>query len=293
VKYLIGIANISTDIQKFEINTGIDRWNVNGSGKLNASLPAIVNTRKLFTQDPDDSRREVVDFDHIGDAILDDFGFGDLKIADFLSNYGFGIDLGVTYKVLPQLQVSAAIIDLGFISWNNNIANASISKDYTFEGIEYLVGENGDDISDKLKAEGDKLKGIFANANAPGAEGKSYTTLLPTRLNVGAEYELPKQKLGFGLLSSTLYLNETLFTDLTASVNYRPLKWLQPSLSYSVLDGRFHSVGLGAQIKLGIVNMYMAVDKIPVGPKSLTSDYYIPKYMTGTNIQAGMVLVFR
>ena len=44
-----------------------------------------------------------------------------------IAGYGFGIDLGASYKIMDNLTVSASILDLGFISWSKSstqIANA-------------------------------------------------------------------------------------------------------------------------------------------------------------------------
>ncbi|MDR0680241.1 MAG: DUF5723 family protein [Dysgonamonadaceae bacterium] len=288
LKYLIGEFNVNTKIKKFEINADIEKWKVDGIATINGSFPAIVDTKKLFKDDANDPNKEILDFKNIGNAI-GDFGFKELKIGNLFSNYGFGLDLGATYQLLPQLQLSTAVTDLGFIRWNNNTINANIAKDYTFEGIEYVVGEDEDDVTDHLNEEIDKLKDLFINDNKKGAKGKAYTTSLSTRFNVGAEYSILNDKIGFGLLSSTLFANKSAFTDLTASANFRPCYWFHPTISYSVLDGRFNTIGFGAQLKVGMFNMYMAIDKIPF---SFTKDYYIPKQITGTNVQVGMVWVF-
>jgi outer membrane protein OmpA-like peptidoglycan-associated protein len=196
--------------------------------------------------------------------------------------------LGATYQLLPQLQLSAAITDLGFINWNNNTINTSIAQEHTFEGVEYILGESEDEISDRLGEEFEKFNDLFINDNEKGAKGKAYTTFLSTRLNLGAEYNILNDKIGFGLLSSTLFTNKSAFMDLTASANFRPANWIQPTVSYSVLDGKFSTIGFGAQLKVGMFNMYMAIDKIPL---SFTSDY-IPTHLTGTNVQMGMVWAF-
>jgi outer membrane protein OmpA-like peptidoglycan-associated protein len=288
LKYLIGEGNISTKVKKLEFNPGLDKWTVNGSGSIHASLPAIVDTEKLFKDDPNDPNKEILDFKNMGDAVMKSFGFNDLKIGDMFSNYGFGLDLGATYQLLPELQLSAAVNDLGFIQWNNNTAYAGIAKEFTFEGVEYIAGDNGDDISDRLNDEINKFKDLFTNEKGQGAKGEAYTTLLSTRLNLGAEYGILNNKIGFGLLSSTLFANKSAFTDLTASANFRPCNWFHPTVSYSVLDGKFNTVGFGAQLQVGMFNMYMAIDKIPL---TYTQEY-IPTHLNSTNVQLGMVWVF-
>ena len=49
-----------------------------------------------------------------------------------ISGFGFGIDLGASYKILNNLTVSAAILDLGFINWsksNTTIATTNSQQD--------------------------------------------------------------------------------------------------------------------------------------------------------------------
>jgi outer membrane protein OmpA-like peptidoglycan-associated protein len=288
LKYLIGEANIQTKIKKFELNADMERWVVNGSGTINASLPAIVETEKLFKEASNDPDKEVFDFKNVGDAIKDNFTFSDMKIGDLSSNYGFGIDLGATYQLLPQLQLSAAVTDLGYITWRNNTVNTSIAQEHTFDGVEYILGNDEDEISDRLSEEFDKFNDLFINDNEKGAPGKAYTTSLSTRLNLGAEYNILNDKIGFGLLSSTLFANKSAYSDLTASANFRPANWFHPTISYSILDGKFSTIGFGAQLKVAMFNMYMAIDKIPL---TFTKEY-IPTHLTGTNVQLGMVWVF-
>jgi len=298
LKYLTGLANVSTDIKRLDLNAGIYEWSVNGDGKLNASLPqGLIDRDKLF-----DSEGKL-DFTNVGDAVKDKIEVKDFKPADFLKNYGVGADLGFAWKIVPQLQFSLAVTDFGFIHWGNNTVNAAVSNGYKFPGVGFVLGDTWEgtknpvtgeiegSLKKSLEDELDKLKGIFEDVNS-AASGKAYNTLLSTRLNAGLEYGLFNNKIGIGLLSSTLYTNKAFFPELTASLNFRPWRWFQPTISYSILDGGFKTLGAGAQLRVGPFNMYMAIDKIPVGKEVLEKQYYIPKYMNGTNLYAGMSWVF-
>ena len=51
------------------------------------------------------------------------------------AGYGFALDLGATYQVLPDLQVSLAVNDLGFICWSKSDTRTGVmNKDLNFEG---------------------------------------------------------------------------------------------------------------------------------------------------------------
>ena len=57
-------------------------------------------------------------------SILAVFGF---------AGYGGAIDLGVSYKLLDKLTLSASVLDLGFIKWsksNTSIARANTEQTY-------------------------------------------------------------------------------------------------------------------------------------------------------------------
>lgn len=53
-----------------------------------------------------------------GKDYVTDFDFDSGKLG--IAGYGFGIDLGASYKILDNLTVSASVLDLGFISWSKS-----------------------------------------------------------------------------------------------------------------------------------------------------------------------------
>jgi hypothetical protein len=63
----------------------------------------------------------------------------DLSLANYLlnsKNPGAGIDLGIQYRCSEKFDLSASIIDLGFISWVNNSNNIDIDRTYRWNGID-------------------------------------------------------------------------------------------------------------------------------------------------------------
>ena len=264
-KYLMGQANFSTDFKKLKIKAGLDEWHIKGSGKIRASLPDMVDV-------PINDEGKV-DYGHINvntsNISADDF---------FTSNWGLGLDLGATYNVLPNLQLSASVTDLGFIRWRNNTTTAQVAGGYTFNGIDYVVD---DDIDGKW----DKIKEEFEDAFNSNANRDHYTTFLSSRLNVGAEYSIWDNRFGVGLLSSTLFYKKNIMTDLTASANFRPFNWLSTTVSYTLLNGQYNTFGAGLQFRVAPWNMFIAVDRIPL---HFTKEY-IPSQTKHANIQAGLI----
>jgi len=263
-KYLIGQANFSTNIKNFKLTGGIDKWIIDATGSINTSIPSVNIPIK---------RDGSVNFDNITTSSIYNSSWRDLILT---SNYGFGMDVGATYKIIPNLELSASLTDLGFIRWRENLTNATLNANYEFAGLNY---KTNDDVSDKI----DSIKDVYNKAFKTSAtHNKAYTTFLTTRMNLGAEYSVLKDALKFGLLSSTLFANKSLYPEITASANYSPYSRFSSSLSYSFVNGEFNSVGLGLQFKVATVNMYIATDFIPF-------NYYERRVF---NFQAGIIYSF-
>ena len=134
----------------------------------------------------------------------------------------------------------------------------------------------------------DNIKDTLKNAISNDANNHHYTTRLSSRLNLGAEYSIWKNRMGFGLLSSTLFAPACTTTGLTASANFRPINQFSATLSYSVDDAFIQTVGLGLQARiLPWSNMYIAVDNIPL---HYTKNQYIPYKSKHVNVQVGVVM---
>lgn len=66
-----------------------------------------------------------------------------------LTGFGMAVDLGATYKLREDLTLSAAILDLGFISWNNTIKAATSNKPWEFDGFKNIAMGSDDADGDK------------------------------------------------------------------------------------------------------------------------------------------------
>ena len=148
----------------------------------------------------------------------------DLDYNSFgISGYGAGIDLGASYQVMKNLTVSAAILDLGFISWGKSSTQiAESDKNTTIDKNNY---SESSDVLD------------FDLFGLKKKENKSRTTSLSPTMVIGGEYGLLNNKLGLGLLSTTRFGQLKTYSELTFSANYRPNTLINTTLSYSMLQG--------------------------------------------------------
>lgn len=218
--------------------------------------------------------------DEPGKEYVSDFDFDAGKIG--FAGYGFGIDLGASYKIMDNLTVSASVLDLGFISWSKSstkIASAN-PEPINIQGSKYagmidmndpvnsVVGALNQLDTDtreyeSLVTEGDVLNYDMLQLKVADAQ-ESRKSRLASTIVVGAEYGFFENKLSVGALSTTRFVQPDALTELTLSANYRPKSWFNVALSYSIIQSAGKSFGLG--LKLGPV--FLGTDYMFLGKNS-------------------------
>jgi outer membrane protein OmpA-like peptidoglycan-associated protein len=285
-KFLIGLLNTSFVPTKLRIEGTTEYLDLQFEGQVNTSVPYIHNTygeEGLITYKEDGT---------IDDLNTDDYPS---ELSDFVkwvtdpAGIGGAIDLGVSYKITDRLSVSAALMDLGFISWNKNksLSLLPTKESSHFTGVPMYLKEEHETITNWADTYGDVL---LDSINYKTAH-KGYTTLLPAKLLVGAEYGLVKDKITVGVLSRTTYLNKALFEEVTASLNIIPSDFFNANVSYSVINGNFGTIGLGLGGRLGPLTLYVAGDYMPFN-RATWDNIPVPYKNQAFNVQAGLVFTF-
>ncbi|HKK41965.1 MAG TPA: DUF5723 family protein [Bacteroidales bacterium] len=227
--------------------------------------------------------------------IIDSVNFDDNSIdAGYLSgtgNLGLGLDIGATYDLTDRITLSAAVTDLGFIKWKNDVSNVSLRSQFDFSGLDMLDVINGTKTLDELGTEmADSLKNSVNIKNS----SKSFTTFLPSAVTLGGSYTLNRY-LTFGLLSYTRFIGKQVREALTMSANASLGNVLSASLSYTMTNHRYDNLGAGLAVRAGWAQFYVMTDRIPVTwnrIKSDNSDIILPASWNTINLRLGMNLVF-
>jgi hypothetical protein len=264
LKLIIGHANAATKIDRFKLNASKDKWDFDIKGTVNMSIPG--------------AKYELDEQNRIEDINMEDF-----KAGDLMGGFGVAVDLGANYKLLDdKLTVSASLLDFGFIGWKaKNASNTPVDGHFDFEGIEF---EFEDGVA---KWDEGYFDNIQDNINYT-TTSKAYTSALAAKVLLGAEYGILNNWLTFGGLSKSTIINKTVFQEITASVNYLQFEFFNASLSYSLLNGRFGTIGIGVGGRLGPFNIYVAGDYFPA---KYTSQF-IPHKNKAFNLQTGFLLNF-
>lgn len=213
-----------------------------------------------------------------GKDYVTDFDFDSGKLG--IAGYGFGIDLGASYKILDNLTVSASVLDLGFISWSKSSTKiASANPDpIDIKGSTYANMVDPNNPNTVMNAvnqlqndaqgymdrvtNGDVLDYDMLQLEVSDAKESRKSRL--ASLVLGAEYGFFNNKLAVGVLSTTRFVQPDALTELTFSANYRPKSWFNVALSYSAIQSAGKSFGLG--LKLG--PLFVGTDYMFLGKNS-------------------------
>ena len=228
VKGLLGLAYVNADVQKLTLDTSGDEILATGQGSFSGSIP--------FTSFPADE-----------DGYI---SFDDVESSSKGLPAGFGLacDLGVTVTPMEGLTVSAALLDLGFIGWKQNVSGSmSGTTSFTLAEDENI----GDELKDmfKFKSESSKSK---------------VSDLLNTRANIGARYVLPfaGRKLSVGALCSFRMGDSfSRYTDFRAGLTFTPGKALSLTATAGYSTYGFTS-GAAINLRAGFVNFFAGMDGI-------------------------------
>lgn len=229
-KFLLGLGNIDAKIDRMDVVMSEDKWLVKGDGHINMSAGSglyVPTKREAGSSYDTPEEGSEIEWDEID---YDSFS---------LTGYGIGFDLGATYQLLPDLRLSASILDLGFVRWNNTVKGHTLKdKTWTFDGFKDVAldsdqpGYDDNSLDQQLDDMWDGLQDVI---NFHKTKDKaSHTTALAATVLVGAEYDMPfYNKLTGGLLLSHRFNGPFSWTEGRISANVKPVKWFDASVNYA------------------------------------------------------------
>ena len=223
VKFLFGGARADLKMENLKADlTADDKWTVTGKATANVSMKGFtyLESEEEYNDPQRGTYRKVDDID------IDGAGLG---------GFGMAFDLGGIYKINRDWTVSAAVVDLGFINWSNNMQATNRSQSFIFNGFHdtAVKSDHTNSLDNQADKYGDQIAD-FANLSDEGDQG-SRSTGFGATVNVGCEYTLPVyRKLTFGLLSSTRINDDHTWTEGRLSANVAPLKWLDGGINVAV-----------------------------------------------------------
>jgi len=266
-KILVGQANVSTSKFDVTMNTGQTAWQVHSNIIMDAALPFL--DMKIDNG--------VIDLENI--ELMQDIEKKYMDLAFNPKNIGLAMDIGVDFKPIEWLQISASIVDFGSIKWKDKVYNMENDADYAFNGLEFGIDDfdNAEGLLDDLA---DSLSQSFEFI----ATENSYRTQLPTKLYAGAAFYV-HPKISFGVLSRSEFYKKKVRQQFTFSANLYPIRMISTTFSYSIIEGLYKNLGVGLALKALPFNFYIISDTAP-------SVYFWPTEAMYINLRVGMNIMF-
>ena len=280
-KILLGQANLYMKTTDIGINTSLTQWQFHSKLDLDASIPFLQipkNQDGQYTLDSARMKSQISSSDIMNTFVRN-------------PNLGLAVDLGITVKPMDWLTLSASVVDLGYIRWSNFSYNLKQDTSFTFNGIN-MTGIIKGDTANVGKMLSDSISGAFKKTSL---QSKAYNTSLPTKIYIGATFNLWSDRISFGLLSITeIYLN-TVRQSFSVSANLQPIRMVSASFAYSLINNTYHDFGFGLSLKPGFVNTYFIFDYIPTAYDKLKTGNItipVPVYARAFSMKIGVNLVF-
>lgn len=239
IKLLSGIANIHTNEANLELNFK-DSEKISAHGELDILTANIIGDLSITSLFNENASADFIVPENLN-TILD----------HAMDNMGLSFDLGASYRLLENLELSASVVDVfNFISWNTHatqIINNKPFEEIVFEGITSGIDSIETNFETQINSLVDSISSALdiRTQNIP-----SYTTHLPMKIYFGATYNFGKvnylhalfnTKIGAGRIYDThislFYSLHTRFLSLSFGNMFRSTNLFNPSALISLKLG--------------------------------------------------------
>jgi hypothetical protein len=193
----------------------------------------------------------------------------DIKKNAFLGgNLGLGLDLGLTYYPERNIQLTASLIDVGYVSHTKDVESFTLKGDYNFKGVIADFNSSGT-IEDAYED--------FKDAIPLDTIYNKYTTQRPLKFYSSFQYSFEEERqtecncetdedswyrsaVGAQFFAMTTPRDPML--ALTAYYRRRIVQGLQMKATYTIDSYSYTNIGLGLTTKIGVFNFYVLADNL-------------------------------
>ncbi len=284
-KVLQGLVAMKTDIDKFDVKIGVDKWLLDMNSTTYMSAPVSVST----------DENGIPSIDSIPNDMKTLIDKGLLN----LSNPGFAIDFGAVYEHNEVWTFSASVNDLGFIRWGGDLNSFSADGQFLFDGLS--IDANN---IDSLRNAADEVIDSLKNAINLTHGNKGFRTGLGPKLYIGAQYDV-NHYFSVGALSRTVFAKNDFRQEFNVSANLNLYHILSTSINYTFALNGANTIGLGLSLRGGPFQFYIALDYLPYSYyRNLTIENsdrevaeptevsFVPSRLDNFNIMFGINLIF-
>lgn len=276
-KPLFGIAGGVSDINRFELNTSRTQWDVNVDGTIYTSAPLEVTEGE-----PGDFPESIEGKD-----------LTDSETSEYLTSFkngGVAFDFGAVYEFSDQLTFSAALTNLGYVRFKEELNSLSFNGTYSFDGIS-VDDTDEDQIEQAFEDIADSLETVINY----DVKHEKFSIPLSPSLYVGASYEWTPA-ISFGFLSRSFFQKYNFRQDFSLSANIQPYSFVALNVNYSQRVKGAGGPGTALSFLAGPLQLYVAADCIPTRYANVSFDdgdaIAMPYRHKDLNLRFGLNLIF-
>lgn len=184
-------------------------------------------------------------------------------------NLGLGFDAGLTYYPQKDIQITASVLDIGFIRHTKEVESYTAKGTYNYQGIlpDFFSGTGGNNVTEE-----------FNDAFPRDTLYGSYTSWRPIKFNASVQYSFGQTeeescncKSGDGTATYNNSVGLQYFAmstprlpmmALTAFYRKKIFTGLEAKATYTVDSFSSKNIGLGLSTQMGPVNLYFMADNL-------------------------------
>jgi hypothetical protein len=214
-KLLLGIANIHTNDANLELNFK-DNEKISAHGELDILTSNIFGDLSITSLLKENASADFIVPENL-DTILN----------HAMDNRGLSFDIGASYRLLKNLELSVSVVDVfNFISWNTHtsqIINNKPFEEIVFEGITSGIDSIETNFETQINSLVDSISSALdiRTQNIP-----SYTTHLPAKIYFGATYNFGKVNYLHALFNTKIGANFNTLLRKSKHIFTQLLKYL-------------------------------------------------------------------
>ena len=241
VKLYFGKLSMSSDVQG-EVAKKDNDYYLQIRNQVKSSFPMNI---KLNT----DSLLSLVE-------LPNDFSVGNYLMNS--KNIGVGFDIGMTYKITPDLTFSASVIDLGKINWRNNLNQITFNGEYKFPKEFIASGDNS--ILTKVNGFSNETTD-FTQLYKIKVDESPYSTNLPVTFYTALKYRL-YPKFNVSAVDRFVSTQSMSFNSLSITGIYDIKKNLSISSGYSIIGTSYINVPFSILYTGEVCQYYLGTDNL-------------------------------
>lgn len=233
-------SGLSGSVQKDSAN-----YKLSAGGKVKISIP--------MTQTPPSGD---------SNSALDFGGKNSIKYLMNQGNPGFGIDLGIKYKITSDLIFSMSVLDLGKIEWKSNLNSKIFDGEYQIPETKVtskIIGNQTEIITKNFNnySFSDSISNIFKQ----GIDTTEFSSAMPVNVFAGIKYRL-NRKVNISLVDRYLYLKNLRANSFALLADIEVNKELSVSTGYTMISHSYSNLPLAFLYKMDFGQFYVGTDNV-------------------------------